>query len=112
MSHQARTYGSRLDAIASSAEPALRRHPVIRAYVFGSQARGDCGPGSDVDLYCEIDRSKPFGMFALGSLSHDLRDALNAPVDVLTADNLDRVNPRLFREIERDKVLIYERATN
>ena len=96
-------------AVAATAEPVFRRHPVVRAYVFGSQARGDQRAGSDVDLYCDIDRSRPFGLFALGALIHDLQDALCLPVDVVTAEDLDRTNPRLYREIERDKVLVYER---
>lgn len=105
-------HASELSSIAAAAAPVLRRHPVIKAYVFGSQARGDCGPDSDVDLYCEIDRSAPFGLFALGSLVHDLQIALQKSVDVLTADHLESCNPRLYREIEHDKVMIYERPTN
>ena len=56
--------------IACAVRPILQAHPVLKAYLFGSQARGEQRPGSDVDLYCIIDRSKPFGMFALGALSH------------------------------------------
>lgn len=96
--------------IAELAAPVLRNHPVVAAYLFGSQARGDQNDQSDVDLFCTIDRTEPFGMFAYGSLIHDLQRALNMPVDVITADDLANTNPRLYREIERDKVLIYERS--
>lgn len=96
--------------IAASIAPVLKQHPVIRAYLFGSQAQGTQQTGSDIDLYCTIDRSEPFGLFALGALSHDLQAALNTPVDLITADNLAQTNPRLYGEIERDKVLVYERT--
>ena len=96
--------------IAAIAEPVLKNHPIVRAYLFGSQARGEQSSGGDVDLYCPVDRTKPFGMFALGSLIHDLQAALNTTVDVVTAEDLEKTNPRFYQEIERDKVQIYERT--
>lgn len=102
----------RLRAIADCVRPVLSRHPVKKAYVFGSQARGDQRPDSDVDFYCSIDRSRPFGMFALGALYHDLQEALGSTVDIVTAEGLEKSNPRLYREIERDKVLVYERTAD
>lgn len=99
-----------IEQVAKAVAPVLERHPVLSAYLFGSTARGERRAGSDIDLYCKIDRSKPFGLFALGGLIHDLQEALGAKVDVVTSDSLSSTNPRLLREIERDKVLIYERA--
>ena len=36
----------------------LAKYPVKAAYLFGSYARGDERPDSDVDVYVEIDRSQ------------------------------------------------------
>lgn len=110
MSRDARN-ANRVARIAGAVSPVFKKHAVVRAYLFGSQARGDQGASSDVDLYCTIDRAKPFGMFAYGALANDLQAALGLPVDLVTADHLDITNPRLFKEIERDKVMVYERAT-
>jgi len=54
--------------------------------VFGSVARGDDGPGSDVDLL--VDLAPDRGLFALGELRRELTSLLGAPVDVVPADSL------------------------
>lgn len=96
--------------IAELVSPVFDNHPIIEAYIFGSRARGTSVATSDVDFFCKVDRGVPFGMFALGTLTYELQNALNAPVDVITADSLETTNSRLFREIERDKVKVYERT--
>ena len=93
-----------------------RRHPVIRrVHLFGSRARGDHRPDSDIDLGIEVDR-EPGDTDALTTWinwkaefeeSPDLR--LSAPVDLQWYDKdagLVRVGPG----VERDGVLLYERA--
>lgn len=59
----------------------LERHPdVVGAYVFGSQARGDTTPVSDVDLAVVFDRPRP--LESLVSLQEDLECAVHVPVDL------------------------------
>ncbi len=44
-----------------AAEPALRAHGAAALYLFGSYARNEARPGSDVDVFIDKDRSRKFG---------------------------------------------------
>ena len=82
--------------------------PIKRAYLFGSFARNEAKSDSDLDILVELDYSEPIGMKFFG-FQADLEDLLNIKVDLLTTDGLSKyVKPF----IDRDKILIYERATN
>lgn len=82
--------------------------PIKRAYLFGSFARNEEKSDSDLDILVELDYTEPIGMKFFG-FQADLEDLLNIKVDLLTTDGLSKyVKPF----IDRDKILIYERATN
>ena len=53
------------DVIArlKEAEPALRARGIRRAAVFGSVARGEERPDSDIDILVEIDPNVPLSIF-------------------------------------------------
>jgi uncharacterized protein len=79
--------------------------PVIRAYLFGSYARGEADRKSDVDLLVEVDYSKKIG-FAFFGWHLDLEELLHKKVDVVLADGL---SPYIKPYIESEKLLIYEK---
>ena len=80
-----------------------RRYGVERAWLFGSYARGEAKPDSDVDIL--IDKGSMRGL-ALGGFLDELEHELQAAVDVVTLDSLDED----FRQnIQQDQVLLYER---
>lgn len=54
--------------------------------LFGSVARGEARPDSDVDLLVEFDR--PVGLFGLVALQQRLEQLLGCPVDIGTPDSL------------------------
>ncbi len=64
----------------------IRSFGVKRMVLFGSVARGDALPGSDVDLLVEFDR--PVGLFGLVALQERLEQLLGCPVDIGTLDSL------------------------
>jgi hypothetical protein len=66
--------------------PDLRRFGVRRLDLFGSVARDDDGPASDVDVLVEFDH--PVGLFAVVRLQDFLQRLLGRPVDVTTAGAL------------------------
>jgi uncharacterized protein len=63
------------------------RHGVSNLRLFGSTARGEDRPDSDIDLLVHLDRR--LGLIGLARLQHDLEDILGAPVDLVPDDNLN-----------------------
>jgi predicted nucleotidyltransferase len=54
--------------------------------LFGSAARGEAGPGSDLDFLVEF--SRPVGLFEFVELRHALEKILQCEVDLVTPDAL------------------------
>jgi hypothetical protein len=82
--------------------------PAIRqAYVFGSFARGDAGPRSDVDVRVVLDRTVPFGLSGLARFAKRVEQESGRECDVVSSDVIK--NEALAAAIEREKVLVYER---
>ena len=66
--------------------------------VFGSYARGDAGPDSDLDLLVDIEYGPGVGMRFV-HFCQEVEKALKMRVDVLTRDGLDkRLHAGIFRE--------------
>jgi uncharacterized protein len=86
------------------AEPALRQEGISSIWVFGSVARGDAGPDSDVDLAVEIDADRRPTLFTLAGLQDVLETRLGAKVDIgLRRD----FRPRVAQAFERDAVRVF-----
>lgn len=77
---------------------------VVAAYLIGSQARGDAGPLSDVDLAVWVDVDAPADH---GLLSYEAaRAVLSDEVDLVV---LDDASPLLRHRAVRDGVLLVDR---
>lgn len=71
--------------------------------VFGSVARGEAGPESDVDLLVEFKR--PIGLFEFIDLQEFLEKELQHPVDLVTASVFR--NPYRKKSITADLTQLY-----
>jgi predicted nucleotidyltransferase len=69
-------------------EMALRARGVRHAALFGSIARGDDRPGSDVDIMVEIDPAARITVFDYVGLKEYIAGLFDGPVDVVNRDNL------------------------
>lgn len=100
-----------IDAIRLIILPVARKYDVSRVVLFGSYARGEATRGSDVDFLIECDSIKNMKDY-LG-LQEGLKSALGKNVDIVMADVLQsdntRATKRLIDNIEREKVVIYEK---
>ena len=83
----------------------FKTQPVLKVWLFGSYARGEETPESDVDLLIIPEHS--VGLFKLSGMLLDLQELLNLRVDLVTEKGL---LPFARESVNRDKILIYERA--
>ena len=73
------------------------KHGAYNVRVFGSVARGDSDPQSDVDFLVDLEPGR--SLSDLGGLLMGLEEALGAPVDVVTERGLRvRVRERVLAE--------------
>jgi predicted nucleotidyltransferase len=81
--------------------------PVLKAWVFGSYARGEEREDSDVDLLVRFDRKNAsIGLLKYSAIIIDLEDLLQREVDMVEEGAL---LPFAERTANKDKKLIYER---
>jgi uncharacterized protein len=85
-------------------EAELRAMGVCGLSLFGSVARGEAGPNSDVDLAARFDPAAEVGMFKYGAIVEHLRSLLRAPVDLVGEPAR---TTRMQAEIDRDRTLVY-----
>jgi len=70
-----------------------------RIGVFGSYARQEDTPQSDIDIL--IDFTEPVSLFDLGGIKYDLTEILNRPVDIVTGRSLnDRIKDYVYRDLK------------
>ena len=90
--------------ILKSYAAALRESGATRVYVFGSRARGNDRPDSDLDLFIDYDpAAKVPNMFRLMQLEQQIAEALGVPVTITTRNAL---HPLMKDSIERDAVQV------
>ena len=73
------------------------KHGAYNVRVFGSVARGDSDPRSDIDFLVDLERGRTLS--DLGGLLIDLEEVLGTPVDVVTERGLRaRIRERVLTE--------------
>ncbi len=86
--------------ILKSHKQELTKFDVKSLAIFGSVARDEAGPESDVDILVEF--AKPIGLFEFVRLKTYLEELLQRKVDMVTPDALkDRLREQILKEAIR-----------
>ena len=85
----------------------FKTQPVLKAWLFGSFARGEEREDSDVDILVKFDRTLPIGLFAYVRMNRELEERLGRKVDLVEEGTL---RPAAQITANRDLKVIYERG--
>ena len=91
-----------LDEIKSIAAPIARQYGVAAMYLFGSYARGEATPKSDLDF--RIDKGQLRSLFQLAGMQLALENGFQKDLDLLTTQML---TPQFLSDMRPEEVLIY-----
>lgn len=83
---------------------AIRALGATSLYLFGSVARDEAGPESDLDLFIDYDPAKKFSLVDLSGLKIYLEEEFSTNVDVTTRNSL---HPRLKDKIEASAIRVF-----
>jgi len=80
-------------------EAELRAAGIIRLALFGSVARGESRPDSDIDLLVTLDDRRELSLLDVIGIENRLADLLGQRVDLVEDGMLE---PRLRQSVERE----------
>ena len=84
----------------------FKTQPVLKAWLFGSFARGEETADSDVDIRVEYDKNARISLLTISHMMGELEDLLGRKVDLAEEGTL---RPAAQQTANQDKRLIYER---
>lgn len=87
-----------------SLEPELRAQGVSALYLFGSVARGEAGPDSDIDLSFDIAPDVKFSLFDQAQIMYELSEALGTKVDLVPRR---AIHPFIRARVEAEQIKVF-----
>ena len=81
----------------------FKTRPVLKAYLFGSYARGLATDKSDIDILVDLDYSQRIGLQFI-QMKLDLEKLLNSKVDLVSSNGMSKYIKPL---VDVEKRLIY-----
>lgn len=90
--------------ISTAASRVLAQYDVSEAYLFGSFARGEQTPNSDIDLRLVCGNAMTFG--TLYELSHELERELGRKVEIIT-NPPEHMRPAFRKSIKQEEIRLY-----
>ena len=96
------------EAITKKIADYFKTQPVVKAWLFGSFARGEEKPDSDVDILVEYDKNAQISLLTISHMMGELETSIGRRIDLIEDGCL---LPFATESANRDKRLIYERRS-
>lgn len=87
-------------------EAIAERHGIRSVALFGSAARGEAGPDSDLDIVIELEPTSSMGLLEHAAVADELSRLFGRRVDLVTWKAL---RPRMRATVEREAIPIFPR---
>lgn len=81
----------------------LQKHGAVKIGIFGSYARGEASPESDLDLL--VDFSSRKSLLTLVRIKRELSETLGIDIDLLTEA---AISPHMINDIKKQQRIIYQ----
>jgi len=82
-------------------EAICQRHHIRRLAVFGSYARGESRPESDIDVLVEFEKDAKIGFLELARIQRELSELFQRSVDLVPVSGLKTlIREEVLREAE------------
>ncbi len=91
-----------MDEIINKLIKILKKYGVKKIEIFGSYARGEAKPGSDIDIIVDFEETK--SLLDLVKIEQELEDALGVKVDLLTRAS---ISPYLKEIIAKESKIVF-----
>lgn len=85
-------------------EPDLRARGITRMQMFGSRARGDQRPDSDLDLLIDLDPTRRLSLFDVSGMRLEVTDRLGIDANIIEGRGLQ---DRFRNRIQPDLVMVF-----
>ncbi|HMN87317.1 MAG TPA: nucleotidyltransferase domain-containing protein [Bauldia sp.] len=85
-------------------EAAIRALGATALYLFGSTARDEARPDSDIDVFIEYDPGSHFSLFELAGIEVLIAETLGVDAEVTTRNSL---HPLLKKRIESSAIQVF-----
>lgn len=79
--------------------PRLVAEGIVHLALFGSRARGNAHPDSDLDVLIEVPKGSDFSLFDIVEVESIISEATGIPANAFMRRNLDNV---FFQSISKD----------
>ena len=91
-------------ATLASLRPVFEQGGVKHLVLFGSRARADNRPDSDIDLMIEVDDNKKFSLLDLVGVGHIIEDNFGLEASVVMRRS---ISPRFAQETQKDLIEVF-----
>lgn len=93
--------GAVLDILRKYKEQNTEKYGITKLGLFGSYARGEQTPSSDIDICVSIE---PPSLFKLGGIHSDLKELFNKEIDLVSLTGT--LKPDFIKELNKDVIYV------